>query len=71
MRYVTAVENGPQTYGSLRKKTRWRVLAVRAMVVGPLAYHSRHSEICKGTLPDMPQFRPNLLIHGLTSTTIS
>jgi hypothetical protein len=30
-------------------------LAVRAMNVWPLAYHRRHSAMCQGTLPNMPQ----------------
>jgi hypothetical protein len=38
-------------------KARWSMLAVFARVVHvqPLAYCRRHSAICQGTLPDMPQ----------------
>jgi hypothetical protein len=54
-RTARAAKNGPQTFGSLRKKTTWRVLAVRATVERPLEYHGRHSAICQRTLPDMPQ----------------
>jgi hypothetical protein len=33
-------------------KKKWRVLAVRATVVRPLAYHGRHSVICQLMLPN-------------------
>jgi hypothetical protein len=37
------------------QKSRWRLLAVRTMVVRPLAHRSHHSAMCQGTLLDMPQ----------------
>jgi hypothetical protein len=44
-----------KAFRQFMQKTRWRVLAVCAMVVRPLAYRSHHSTLCQETLPDMPQ----------------
>jgi hypothetical protein len=42
---------------AVHAKTRWQVLAVRAMIVRQLAYRSHHSVICQGTVPDLLQAR--------------
>jgi hypothetical protein len=39
------------------KKTRWQMLAVRAIVWATLAYRSCLSAICQGTLRDMPKLK--------------
>jgi hypothetical protein len=53
LRTARAAENGPQTLGSLRKKTRWRLLSVCAMVALLLA--DRRCRSAPFMLSDKPE----------------
>jgi hypothetical protein len=44
-------ENWTTDLWQLAQIAKWRVLAVRATVVRPLAYHGRHSTIFQRTFP--------------------